>query len=213
MNTRRNLLAGMGLAALGGAFWYGVPEVIGGSNPRKVPHPPFANVTLYTQDGEEVHFYDDLVRGKVVAINMMYVHCEGICPTMTANLRKVQELLGSRLGRDIFMYSITLQPHLDTPQVLKAYAEKHGVKPGWLFLTGEPEDVRRLRYSLGFFDPVPEVDDDLSTHTGMLRIGNDRTQRWTMAPALCEAPRIIATINHVDTSMVVTRYRQLEATG
>ncbi|MBT8767279.1 SCO family protein [Metapseudomonas boanensis] len=213
MNTRRNLLAGMSLAALGGAIWYGVPEVVGGSKPRKVSRPPFANVALYTQDGVEVHFYDDLVRGKVVAINMMYVHCDGICPTMTANLRKVQELLGSRLGRDIFMYSITLQPHLDTPQVLKAYAEKHGVKPGWLFLTGEPEDVRRLRYSLGFFDPVPEVDDDLSTHTGMLRIGNDRAQRWTMAPALCEAPRIIATINHVDTSMVVTRYRQLEATG
>jgi protein SCO1/2 len=115
-------------------------------------------------------------------------------------------LLGDRLGREVHLYSITLQPLMDTPEVLKAYAVRHGAQPGWTFLTGAPEDIRRLRYSLGFFDPVPEVDENLSTHTGMLRIGNDRTQRWTMAPALCEAKRIIATINHVDTRMVTTRY-------
>ncbi|MCY1302493.1 hypothetical protein D9M70_521510 [compost metagenome] len=115
-------------------------------------------------------------------------------------------MLGDRLGREVHLYSITLQPQLDTPDVLKAYAVRHGAQPGWTFLTGEPADIRRLRYSLGFYDPVPEVDENLSTHTGMLRIGNDRIQRWTMAPALCEAKRIISTINHVDTGMVATRH-------
>ncbi|MNG17033.1 hypothetical protein D3C84_1009910 [compost metagenome] len=75
-----------------------------------------------------------------------------------------------------------------------------------MFLTGVPADIRRLRYSLGFFDPVPEVDSRLGSHLGMVRIGNDRTRRWTMAPALSDAERIIATINHVDTAMVATRY-------
>ncbi|MCY1528262.1 hypothetical protein D9M68_633620 [compost metagenome] len=206
MNTRRDLIAGLGVAALGGALWYSIPRVAGESEPARKAKTPFANVPLYTQDGVKVRFYDDLIRGKVVAINMMYVMCEGICPTMTANMRKVQRLLGDRLGREVHLYSITLQPLMDTPEVLKAYAVRHGAQPGWTFLTGAPEDIRRLRYSLGFFDPVPEVDENLSTHTGMLRIGNDRTQRWTMAPALCEAKRIIATINHVDTRMVTTRY-------
>ncbi|MCY1354917.1 hypothetical protein D9M69_413160 [compost metagenome] len=206
MNTRRDLIAGLGVAALGGALWYTIPQVAGESGPARKVKTPFANVPLYTQDGTKVRFYDDLIHGKVVVINMMYVMCEGICPTMTVNMRRVQWLLGDRLGREVQLYSITLQPQLDTPEVLKAYAKRHGARPGWTFLTGDPADIRRLRYSLGFFDPVPEVDENLSTHTGMLRIGNDRTQRWTMAPALCDAKRIITTINHVDTRMVTTRY-------
>lgn len=210
MNTRRKLLAGMGAVALGGLLWNRLPAewdraVIDetGAEPRSSYFP---NVWLYTHEGEKVRFYDDLVRGKIVAINMMYVLCEGICPTMTANLRKVQQLLGERMGRDVFMYSISLQPELDTPETLKAYADKHRVQPGWQFLTGTPVDIKRLRYGLGFYDPVPEVDSNLSTHTGMLRIGNDRNQRWTMAPALAEPERIIATINHVDGAMVHTAY-------
>jgi protein SCO1/2 len=60
---------------------------------------------------------------------------------------------------------------------------------------------------LGFYDPVEEVDRNLGTHTGMLRIGNDRNERWTMAPALAKPERILATINHVDSTMVHTAYR------
>ena len=207
MNTRRKLLGGLGLAALGGAISYAIPDSPPDSlRVRKATETPFPNVLLETQDGRKVSFYDDLIRGKVVAINMMYVHCAGNCPTVTANLRKLQTLLGERLGRDVFMYSITLQPELDTPAALKAYADKYGAQQGWLFLTGAPADIRRLRYSLGFFDPVPEVDSRLGSHLGMVRIGNDRTRRWTMAPALSDAERIIATINHVDTAMVATGY-------
>ncbi|WP_044872381.1 SCO family protein [Pseudomonas sp. LFM046] len=206
MNTRRTLLGGVGLAALGSALWYAVPNTDDDS--VRSGATPFPNVWLYTQDGDRVRFYDDLIRDKVVALNMMYVMCEGICPTMTSNLRKLQTLLGSRVGRDVFMYSITLRPEMDSPQVLKDYATKHRVLPGWLFLTGEPADIKRVRYSLGFYDPVPEVDANLATHTGMVRIGNDRTRRWTMAPALCDAERIITTINHVDTTMIATAYQR-----
>ncbi|MCO6059850.1 SCO family protein [Pseudomonas sp. MOB-449] len=204
MNTRRKLLGGMGIATLGGALWFTLSDKAGENETAETTR--FPNVELYTQDGDRVRFYDDLVRDKVVAINMMYVQCEGICPTMTSNLRKLQALLGSRMGRDVFMYSISLQPELDSPQVLKAYADRHRVKAGWQFLTGAPADVWRVRYSLGFYDPVPEADANLATHTGMVRIGNDRTNRWTMAPALCDAERIIATVNHVDSAMVTTRY-------
>src|ERR1700741_2010728 len=87
----------------------------------------FPNVTLTTHEGKKVKFYDDLLKDKIVIINFMYVKCEGTCPATTANLVKVQKLLGNRVGKDIFMYSITLKPEADTPKVLNAYAKAYKV--------------------------------------------------------------------------------------
>ena len=165
----------------------------------------FSNVVLTTHEGRKVRFYDDLIRDKVVLFNMMYAQCDGICPTMTDNLVRVQHLLGARVGRDVFMYSITLQPEQDSPQDLKIYAAVHGVKPGWQFLTGSPTDIRSIRYRLGFFDPDPVVDGTKATHTGAIRIGNDVYERWTMAAALSGPEHILATINHVDRATSVRK--------
>ncbi|RJG14323.1 SCO family protein [Pseudomonas cavernicola] len=205
MNTRRDLLAGigaLGAAALGWAAWREVGEAPQRLRSAAAAGGRLPNTLLYTHEGKAVSFYDDLIRGKVVAINMMYASCAGICPTATANLRLVQQLLGQRLGRDVFMYSITLQPELDTPQNLREYVELHHIEPGWLFLTGAPANIEQLRYSLGFYDPDPLVDGNKASHSGMLRVGNDAYQRWTMAPALATPKQILATINHVDRSRV-----------
>src|SRR5918912_3730389 len=110
------------------------------------------NVPLLTHQGKKVLFYDDLVKDKIVLINMMYAKCEGICMPITMNLVKVQKLLGDRVGRDIFMYSITLKPEQDSPKALAHYAHMHKVSPGWLFLTGTPANVELLRRKLGFVD-------------------------------------------------------------
>ncbi|NQD91149.1 SCO family protein [Pseudomonas sp. CrR25] len=199
MNTRRELLLGIGTVgslALGLQAWGNTPASgrVGGQSAADARIP---NTRLQTHEGKTVRFYDDLVRGKVVAVNMMYVSCAGICPTATANLRQVQKLLGHRAGREVFLYSLTLQPELDSPQVLREYVRQQGIEPGWLFLTGDPADVEQLRYSLGFADPDPLVDADKNTHTGMLRIGNDAYRRWTMAPALAAPRQILAVIDHV----------------
>ncbi|MDH4567308.1 SCO family protein [Pseudomonas sp. BN414] len=204
MNMRRNLVAGMGVAARRLIALPGITV----ERPRPTRDGDdgsyFPNARLLTHEGKEVRFYDDLIRGKVVAINMMYVSCTGRCPIATANLLRVQKMLGERAGRDVFMYSITLQPALDTPQQLKGFVDRHHVGPGWLFLTGAPEDIEQLRFSLGFYDVNPEVDGNLANHSGMVRIGNDVYQRWTMAPALAEPEQILATINHVDSRAVHT---------
>src|SRR5919106_2614817 len=81
----------------------------------------FPNFELTTHDGKKVHFYDDLIKDKIVVLNFMYVKCEGICMPITMNLKRVQRLLGDRVGRDIFMYSITLKPEEDTPARLNEY--------------------------------------------------------------------------------------------
>jgi len=198
MHTRRALVAGLGVATLAGlAGAMAEPERARHSGTRAAALP---NIPLLTHEGQTVRFYDDLIRGKVVAINMMYAECEGICPITTSNLARVQALLGARVGRDVFLYSLTLQPELDTPQRLQEHAAMHGVQPGWLFLTGARADLEQLRYRLGFFDPNPVVDGDKATHTGMVRIGNDVYDRWTSASALAAPEQIVATINHVDRS-------------
>lgn len=137
------------------------------------------NVRLLTRENKTVHFYDDLVRDKTVLLNFILVQCrDGRCPLATATLRRVQDLLGDRMGRDVFMYSITLQPELDTPEILWAYADNFSPKPGWEFLTGAPADIEFLRRSLGYVDVDPERDRDLTNHLNMARYGNDKLDRW-----------------------------------
>jgi protein SCO1/2 len=109
------------------AFLVGYAVVAGQGQTSRVKTPrerlaerSFPNVTLTTHEGKKVKFYDDLLKDKIVIINFMYVKCEGICPGTTANLVKVQKLLGDRIGKDIFMYSITLKPEEDTPEKLAA---------------------------------------------------------------------------------------------
>jgi protein SCO1 len=151
------------------------------------------NVELISQDGQRVHFYDDLVKDKRVVIQFMFARCKDICPVITHHLVEVQKILNGRVGRDIFFYSITLSPEEDSPRDLKAYATKHGVGPGWTFLTGKPDDIFLLRKSLGFYYNDPREDADRNNHSGMVVVGTEPLMRWTM----CEGganPKWIATV-------------------
>jgi protein SCO1/2 len=152
---------------------------------------------LRSHDGRTVHFYDDLLKGKIVLINFMYTECGDICPGMTQNLADVQALLGDRVGRDIFMYSFTLRPAYDTPDRLKAYADTFEVKPGWLFLTGVPDEIELLRRRLGFADSDPVLDADLEQHIGIVRIGNEPLNRWVMAAALLRPESLVQNLRQV----------------
>lgn len=157
----------------------------------------FPDVTLLTQDNRKVRLYEDLVKDKIVTINFFYAHCEGICPLVTSNLVKVQRLLGDRVGRDIFMNSITLQPAEDTPAALKRYAKLHGIKPGWTLLTGKPDDIERLRRSLGFTNLDPQLDQDKSQHIGNVRYGNERLMEWAACPGMSKPEWIVKNISWV----------------
>jgi protein SCO1/2 len=158
----------------------------------------FPNVLLTTHKGKQVRFYDDLLKDKIVLLNFMYVKCDGVCPGITANLVKVQKILGDRLGKDIFMYSISLKPEEDTPEVLRDYAKAYNVTKGWSFLTGAPADVESLRRKLGFTDPDPAIDAVKSSHIGNVRYGNESLQLWGSCPGLSKASWIAESINWVD---------------
>jgi protein SCO1/2 len=158
----------------------------------------FPNLTLITHDDRKVRFYDDLVKGKIVLFNFFYVRCEGICIPNTANLRKVQDLLGDRVGRDIFMYSISLKPQEDRPKDLKAYRDAYDIKPGWTFLTGSPDNCDQIRRRLGFADVDPERDRDVTQHSGLVVFGNEPLDSWTACPALGNPTEIVRAVSWVD---------------
>ncbi len=144
----------------------------------------FPNLTLLTHEGKQVSFYDDLIKDKAVFINFMYARCGDICPGMTANLKRLENEFGGRVGRDIFMYSITLEPEHDTLTMLKAYAENFDVGPGWKFLTGTKDDIELLRRRLGFFYSNPIRDQNKTEHIGMVKYGIEPLERWGKCPAL-----------------------------
>jgi protein SCO1/2 len=144
------------------------------------------NPLLRTQDDKPVHFFDDLLRGKIVLINFVLTNCEDICPMVTANLAKVQGLLGDKVGRSINMISLSVDPQRDQPAALKSFADNFGVKPGWYFLTGAPPEIDPLLHRLAAYTT------DRLDHSTVLIIGNVETGVWTKVFAMAEP----ATIAH-----------------
>jgi protein SCO1/2 len=155
----------------------------------------FPNPVLVDQEGRPVRFYDDVLRGDHTAVvNFIYAQCRDICPAVTANLVQVQDRLGERLGREIRMASISIDPARDTPAILKAYAASFGVRAGWRFLTGKPREIDQIRRRLGAFERDPQRDRDLSQHTGMLVYGQEARGRWGRVSALASPDRIVEAI-------------------
>ena len=157
----------------------------------------FTNVEVTDHNGKTYHFYDDLMKDKIILVNFFFTECDAICPLATQNLSYVQDLLGSRFGREIFMYSISLQPEHDTPERLAGYARLYGVGPGWLMLTGKRDDVELLRHRLGFVDSDRVQDADLEQHLGTVRIANVPMHRWIMTPALLDPAAIVRAVKRV----------------
>jgi protein SCO1 len=153
-----------------------------------------ANVPLITQDGQEVHFYDDVLKGKTVAVNFIYTQCMFACPLETARLAQVQKQLGDRVGKDIFFYSISIDPDHDTPAVLKEYMQDFDIGPGWTFLTGKREDIDLLAYRIGLTDSANITAGpgrDIDGHTPHLLIGNEPTNQW-LRDSAGDNPSVIA---------------------
>ncbi len=140
----------------------------------------FPDVTLTTQDGKDVKFYD-LIKDRIVAINVIYTNCQYACPIETSRLARMQQLLGDRMGREVFFISISIDPEHDTPAVLKAYAAKFNAGPGWTFLTGKMADIDLLSKKLGLWSDPTQTQDG---HEPMLVVGNEASGQWMRTSAL-----------------------------
>jgi protein SCO1 len=151
----------------------------------------FPNVPLTNQDGKQVRFYDE-IKGKSVAINVIYTSCKDECPLETAKMAQVAQIFGDKMGKDMFFYSISIDPQHDTPAVLKAYAKNFNVGPGWQFLTGKPEDIKVLVKKLGLSRGSDGTNKD--GHTASLMVGNEPTGQWMRNSAVDNPIFLSATI-------------------
>ena len=148
----------------------------------------FPNVPLITHERENVRFFDDLIKDKIVVINFIYTHCPDTCPLETAQLVRVQNILGDRVGKDVFFYSISVDPENDTPEVLEQYRKRF--KANWTFLTGKESDIIEVRRKLGLY--IEEIQEEGSNnHNVNMIIGNQTTGRW-MKRSPFENPYVLA---------------------
>jgi protein SCO1/2 len=151
----------------------------------------FTDVVLVDQDGNSQRFYSDLLKGKVVIIDSIFTTCTGSCPVMSKTFARIQEHLGERLGEDVHLLSLSLDPETDTPEKLKKYAETFGAKPGWFFLTGEKENVEAALRKLG------QYVEDKETHKAILLIGNEPTGLWKKAFGLASPDEVVKVVDSV----------------
>lgn len=173
--------------------------------PRPAPNPkaPIASLripdaTVYDQNGTRLKFYTDLVKGKTVAINFIFTTCTAICPALTANFRRVQQQLGDRVGHDVHLISVSVDPTTDVPERLKEYAAKFKAGPGWTFVTGDKVEIDSVLRALG--TAVANKDD----HTPMVLIGNESAGDWSRTYGLSPPSRLVELIEASASKSVAT---------
>jgi protein SCO1 len=151
----------------------------------------FTDVVLVNQNGEKMRFYSDLLEGKVVIINSFFATCAGSCLPLNRNLEKLQQNLGARMGKDVHIISISVDPAVDTPASLKAYAKKLNAGPGWYFLTGNKETVEFALKKIGHFV------DNKQDHLNIFIVGNERTGLWKKAFGLAKSEELMKVVDSV----------------
>jgi protein SCO1 len=149
------------------------------------------DVKVLDQDGNALNFYTDLIKDKTVAINFIFTNCTTICPPLAATFARLQKEMGDKIGKDVHLISISVDPVTDTPERLKAWGAKFKAGPGWTFVTGEKQEMDKLLNALGA--AVSNRED----HTPALIIGNDSKGIWTRTYGLAKINQIIGVINDV----------------
>lgn len=136
----------------------------------------FTDTVLLTHEGKEVRYYSDLLEGRTVIISFIFTSCTDACPLINTTLQRVQERLKDRIGKDIYILSITVDPEVDTVKVISDYRKKYKAMDGWLFLTGSARNLDIVGQKMGqVFDK--------EAHLTALLVGNTKTARWRKIPA------------------------------
>jgi protein SCO1/2 len=151
----------------------------------------FTNIELTNQNGQKMRLYSDILKGRVVVIHSFFSTCQGICLPLIRNMRQLQDMLGDKVGKEVYLVSISVDPTIDTPERLKEFAKKFGSKPGWFFLSGDKANVDAALKKLG------QYVEDKQDHTSIFIIGNEATGLWKKAYGLAKAEELFKVVESV----------------
>lgn len=143
------------------------------------------DAVLVDRSARPTKFRQDAIGDRIVAISFVYTSCTTVCPMITSVFADLQQQLGERLGRDVWLVSLSIDPATDTPQRLAEYAARFGAKPGWLWLTGDKQQMTQVLKGLGAYTP------DFTSHPPMVLVGDGRTGRWVRFNGLPSAQQLV----------------------
>ncbi|MGA9767574.1 MAG: SCO family protein [Blastocatellia bacterium] len=144
------------------------------------------DLVLLDQDSRRVRFYSDLIKDKVVLISFFYTSCTYTCQMQGKVFSELQTEIGERLGKDVFLISVTMDPETDTPERLKDWAAQHGLRKGWTLVTGSKDEMAKLVGHLTG-NPLGRIE----MHSPFIYMGNDKTDNWAVTYGLA-APKKLA---------------------
>ncbi|MEJ8834846.1 SCO family protein [Ramlibacter sp. AN1133] len=131
------------------------------------------DTVLTDQHGRTARFKSDTVGDRLVLVTFIYTTCTTVCPPLSALFADLQQRLGDRVGREVALVSVTVDPVRDTPLRLKAYAAQYQAGPGWSFLGGSKQAVDEVLTALGVYTP------NFADHPSVVLVGDPRSGEWT----------------------------------
>jgi protein SCO1/2 len=149
------------------------------------------DLVLRDQEGRKVRFYSDLIKDKVVVLSFFYTSCTYSCTTQGKTFSKLQSLLGERLGKSVFLISVTIDPETDDPAQLKAWSKRYDLQPGWTLVTGEVMEMNKL------LKPFTGSAAGGGMHLPSTFIGNDKSGLWTSGLGLFSAQDLLRAVNYI----------------
>lgn len=150
------------------------------------------DVKVLTDQGKNVRLFSDLIKNKVVLLSFFYTTCTNVCPVQAEVLSKVQAEFGPRMGHDVFLISISMNPEVDAAHKLKHWARTFGVRKGWTLVSSNSAEMRKMIQDFTGNSPGPR-----ESHYSIVFIGNDRSERWLAANGTTGPAELIKLINLV----------------
>ncbi len=153
-----------------------------------------ADVALLDQDGRSLRLRSDVLGERIVIVNFAYTTCTTVCPVTSAVLAQVQGRLGARLGRDIGLITVSVDPLRDTPARLKAYAERVGAGPGWRWITGAKPQVDEALKSFGAYTA------NFADHPPLTLVGDAKTGQWLRFYGFPSPDQLVAAVDQLSSA-------------
>lgn len=167
------LAAGIGQALAHSADEHAGHDMPAKSTSAESAEVKFADVALVDQSGKAVRLEKDLVTDKIVVMSFIYTSCTTVCPVVSSIMGKVQKQLGARVGSEVQLVSISIDPQRDDPKRLNDYARAFQNGPGWSWLTGTTQSVNETLKGLGSFSG------DFKSHQPLILVGDGNSRNWT----------------------------------